>query len=51
MLPFFVGKAEQARLILEFVSFAGERGQLKYDERTTLMNKVKKLNQHGHLIA
>ncbi|HLM01391.1 MAG TPA: LAGLIDADG family homing endonuclease [Pyrinomonadaceae bacterium] len=50
-LPFFVGKAEQAKLVLEFVSLAGERGKLRYDERAKLMNKVKELNQHGHVIA
>lgn len=50
-IPFFVGKAEQAKLILEFVSLAGEKGKLRYDERAKLMNKVKELNRHGHVIA
>jgi len=50
-LPFFVGKTEQARLMLEFVSFAGERGKLRYDDRSRLMNKMIELNRHGHLIA
>ncbi|HEY0048633.1 MAG TPA: LAGLIDADG family homing endonuclease [Pyrinomonadaceae bacterium] len=50
-LPFFVGKAEQAKLILEFVSLAGERGKLRYDERAKLMSKIKELNRHGHVIA
>jgi hypothetical protein len=50
-LPFLVGKVEQAKLVLEFVSLAGERGKLRYDERAKLMSKVKELNQHGHLIA
>lgn len=51
MLPFFVGKSEQAKLVLEFVSLAGQRGKLHYEDRTKLMNKVKELNQRGHLIA
>ncbi len=50
-LPYFVGKAEQAKLVLEFAGLAGERGKLKYDERAELMSKVKELNQRGHLIA
>jgi hypothetical protein len=51
MLPFFVGKADQARITLEFVSLAGQRGKLKYQDRAELMSKVKKLNQYGHLVA
>jgi hypothetical protein len=50
-LPFFIGKAEQAKLILEFVSLAGERGKLRYDDRSIMMNKMKELNRHGHVIA
>ena len=50
-LPYFVGKAEQAKLVLEFAGLAGERGKLRYEDRTKLMNKVKELNQRGHLIA
>jgi hypothetical protein len=50
-LPFFVGKAEQAKLVLEFVSLAGERGKLRYDDRAKFMSKVQELNQHGHVIA
>jgi hypothetical protein len=50
-LPFFVGKAEQAKLVLEFASLAGERGKLRYDNRAKLMSKVKELNQRGHIIA
>jgi hypothetical protein len=51
MLPYFVGKAEQAKLVLEFVSLAGQRGKLHYEARLQLMNKAKELNQRGHLIA
>ena len=51
MIPFFVGKAEQARIVLEFVSLAGQRGKLRYEDRTELMNKMKELNRHGHLVA
>ena len=51
MLPFFVGKADQARIVLEFVSLAGQRGKLKYEERARLMEKIKELNRHGHLVA
>ncbi len=50
-LPYFVGKAEQAKLVLEFANLAGQRGKLHYDARTEMMNKNKSLNQHGHLIA
>ncbi len=51
MLPYFVGKAEQAKLVLEFANLAGQRGKLHYDARTEMMNKNKMLNQRGHLIA
>jgi hypothetical protein len=51
ILPFLVGKAEQARVMLDFVSLAGQRGKLSLQERTVLMNKIKGLNQHGHLVA
>lgn len=50
-LPYFVGKAEQAKLVLEFANLAGQKGKLKYDERIQLMNRNKMLNQRGHLIA
>jgi len=50
-LPYFVGKAEQAKLVLEFANLAGQKGKLLYDARTEMMNKNKMLNQHGHLIA
>ena len=51
LLPFLVGKIDQAKIILEFANLAKQRGKLKYEERAELMRKVKKLNQHGHLIA
>ena len=51
MLPYFVGKAEQAKLVLEFANLAGQKGKLRYDDRTELMNKNKLLNQRGHLVA
>jgi hypothetical protein len=51
MLPFLVGKAEQAKITLEFVSLAGQRGKLKYEDRSKLMNRIKELNQRGHLVA
>ncbi|MCP9495413.1 MAG: hypothetical protein MSG64_13285 [Pyrinomonadaceae bacterium MAG19_C2-C3] len=50
-LPYFVGKAEQAKLVLEFANLAGQKGKLRYNERTELMDKNKLLNQRGHLIA
>ena len=50
-LPYFVGKAEQAKLVLEFASLAGQKGKLHFDERTEMMNKNKLLNQRGHLVA
>lgn len=50
-LPYFVGKAEQAKLVLEFANLAGQKGKLLYDARTEMMNKNKMLNQHSHLIA
>ena len=51
LLPFFVGKADQAKIVLEFVSLAGQRGKLRYEDRNILMNKIKELNRHGHLVA
>ena len=51
ILPFLVGKAEQAAVMLEFVSLAGERGRLSLQGRAELMNKIKELNQHGHIVA
>ncbi|MDT4895976.1 MAG: hypothetical protein QOH25_1053 [Acidobacteriota bacterium] len=51
MLPFFIGKADQAKIMLEFVSLAGQRGKLRYEDRSALMDKIKQLNQRGHLIA
>ena len=51
LLPFLVGKIDQAKIILEFVSLAKQRGRLKYEERVGLMNNIKELNQRGHLIA
>jgi len=51
ILPFLVGKADQARVMLEFVSLAGQRGKLNLQDRTELMNKIKRLNQQGHLVA
>ena len=50
-LPFLVGKADQAKIILEFVSLAGQRGKLRYEDRSKLMSKIKELNQRGHLVA
>ena len=50
-LPYFVGKAEQAKLVLEFASLAGQKGKLHFDARTEMMNKNKLLNQRGHLVA
>jgi len=51
LLPFFVGKADQANVMLEFVSLAGQRGKLNLQDRNELMNRMKKLNQQGHLVA
>lgn len=51
LTPYLIGKIDQAEIFSEFVNLAGQRGKLKYEERTQMMNKVKKLNQHGHLIA
>jgi hypothetical protein len=51
LLPFLVGKADQAKVMLEFVSLAGQRGGLSLQGRTELMNRIKGLNQHGHLVA
>ncbi len=51
ILPFLVGKRDQASVMLEFVSRAGERGKLSFDARTELMNRIKELNQRGHLVA
>ena len=51
LLPYLVGKIDQAKITLEFANLAGQRGKLKYEERAGLMNNIKKLNQHGHLIA
>jgi hypothetical protein len=51
VLPFLVGKVDQARIMLEFVTLAGQRGKLGFQDRTVLMNKIKDLNQHGHLVA
>jgi hypothetical protein len=51
ILPFLIGKADQARVMLEFVTLAGQRGKLKSQDRTVLMNKIKELNRHGHLVA
>jgi hypothetical protein len=51
ILPFLVGKADQAKIMLEFVSLAGQRGMLNLQSRIELMNRIKRLNQHGHLVA
>ena len=51
ILPFLVGKVDQARIMLEFVSLAGQRGKLSLQGRTELMTRIKELNQHGHLVA
>jgi hypothetical protein len=51
VLPFLVGKADQARVMLEFVSLAGERGKLGLQGRAELMDKIKELNQRGHIVA
>jgi hypothetical protein len=50
-LPFLVGKATQARVMLEFVGLAGQRGKLNLQDRIRLMNSIKELNQRGHLVA
>jgi LAGLIDADG endonuclease len=49
--PFLVSKADQARIMLEFVSLAGERGKLSLQGRAELMGKIKELNQRGHVVA
>jgi hypothetical protein len=51
ILPFLVGKVDQANVMLEFVSLAGQRGKLSLEDRTELMNRIKTLNQQGHLVA
>jgi len=51
ILPFLIGKADQARVMLDFVSLAGQRGRLSLHGRTELMNRIKELNRHGHLVA
>lgn len=51
LLPFLVGKIDQAKLMREFVHLAGQRGKLTFQSRVDLMNKIKKLNQQGHLVA
>jgi len=51
LLPFLVGKTEQAIVMLEFVSLAGQRGKLSLHDRIELMNKIKKLNRHGQIVA
>jgi hypothetical protein len=51
LLPFLIGKRDQALVMLQFVSLAGQRGKLNLQDRTELMNRVKKLNQHGHIVA
>jgi hypothetical protein len=49
--PFLIGKADQAKVMLQFVSLAGERGRLSLQGRSELMNIIKELNQHGHIVA
>ena len=51
ILPFLIGKADQANVMLEFVTLAGQRGKLNLHSRTELMDRIKKLNQHGHIVA
>jgi len=51
ILPFLVGKVDQARVMLEFVTLAGQRGKLGLESRVELMSRIKKLNQLGHLVA
>jgi hypothetical protein len=51
IFPFLIGKADQAKVMLEFVTLAGQRGQLNLHSRTDLMDRIKKLNQHGHVVA
>ena len=51
VLPFLVGKVDQAKVMLDFVGLAGQRGKLTLQERTVMMNRIKELNQHGHLVA
>ncbi len=49
--PFLVGKADQASVMLEFVSLAGAKGKISLRGRSELMNKIKELNQRGHVVA
>ena len=49
--PFLVGKADQASIMLEFVSLAGAKGKISLQGRSELMNKIKELNQRGHIVA
>ena len=51
ILPFLIGKADQAKVMLEFVALAGQRGKLNLHSRTDLMDRIKKLNQHDHVVA
>ena len=51
LLPFLVGKADNAKVVLDFVALAGQRGKLTYETRTQLMENIKQLNRHGHLVA
>ncbi|HZN10903.1 MAG TPA: hypothetical protein VFC61_04445 [Blastocatellia bacterium] len=51
ILPFLVGKADQARVMLDFVSLAGQRGKLSLQDRAKLMDRIRELNRHGHLVA
>jgi hypothetical protein len=50
-LPFLIGKVDQAKILLEFVSLAGQRGKLNLEGRTELMDRIKELNKHGHVVA
>jgi hypothetical protein len=51
IFPFLIGKADQAKVMLEFVALAGQKGKLDLHSRTDLMDRIKKLNQHGHVVA
>lgn len=51
LLPFLIAKADQAKVMLEFVSFAGQKGKLSLQSRNDLMNRIKELNRRGHLVA
>jgi hypothetical protein len=51
LLPFLIGKADQAKVMLEFVSLAGQKGKLSLQSRAELMDRIKRLNQRGHLVA